>query len=307
MFDGLQRRVRNTAHWMGFRISYAVANGVYSLQLAAEQVGAFVADNIDLVLAGRGVGVVRTAGDLTVNGNLLAEKFSVGSTALPFGWTEIRYGYNGWILKSYAADILYVSGQKNGCITQSGMFFGWAAPGLLDGANPDTTLYRGSAGRVDVCKADNTVLGDVKLANLLFAGSTSGVATVSAPAVAGTPALTLPATSGTLALTSQITSNATGQSVVDFGAFPGADSASLVVTGLSGIPSGAKVNAWITPVGTSDHSADEHMLSGVAAFAASVVAGVGFTLSLIAGRSDTTPVGTQLRGAYGAFTVNWSY
>lgn len=54
MFDGLQRRVRNTAHLMGFRISYSIASGVYSLQLAAEQVGAFVANNIDLVLTPRG-------------------------------------------------------------------------------------------------------------------------------------------------------------------------------------------------------------------------------------------------------------
>lgn len=54
MFDGLQRRLNKTAHLMGFRISYAVVSGVYSLQLAAEQVGAFVANNIDLVLTPRG-------------------------------------------------------------------------------------------------------------------------------------------------------------------------------------------------------------------------------------------------------------
>lgn len=97
MFDGLQRRVRNTAHVMGFRISYAVASGVYSLQLAAEQVGSLVANNIDLVLTARGTGIVRTAGN-----------FRVGTGGLLF----FEDG-NGWVQRTAGTNIMQFSPSGN--------------------------------------------------------------------------------------------------------------------------------------------------------------------------------------------------
>ena len=69
-----------------------------------------------------------------------------------------------------------------------------------------------------------------------------------------------------------------GVATLDFGAFPGASDASVVVTGQAGILAGSLVEAWIRPVATADHSADEHMLETLRVFAASIVAGVGFTI-----------------------------
>jgi hypothetical protein len=60
MFTGFNREVRNSLRVAGLRISYVVA----AVQIAAEQYGAAVAANIDLVLAARGTGVVRTPGTL---------------------------------------------------------------------------------------------------------------------------------------------------------------------------------------------------------------------------------------------------
>lgn len=60
MFAGFNREVRNSLRLMGLRIRYAVA----AVEIAAEQYGAVVANNIDLLLTPRGTGVVRTAGTL---------------------------------------------------------------------------------------------------------------------------------------------------------------------------------------------------------------------------------------------------
>lgn len=71
---------------------------------------------------------------------------------------------------------------------------------------------------------------------------------------------------------------ATGTAILDFGAFPGKSDASVAVTGQTGIVSGSLVEAWIRPVATADHSADEHMLETIKVFAANIVAGTGFTI-----------------------------
>lgn len=72
---------------------------------------------------------------------------------------------------------------------------------------------------------------------------------------------------------------ATGTATLDFGAFPGASDASVVVTGQGSIVSGSLVEAWIRPEDTADHSADEHMLETIKVFAHSIVAATGFTIS----------------------------
>ena len=53
---------------------------------------------------------------------------------------------------------------------------------------------------------------------------------------------------------------AQGTAVLDFGAFPGKSDASVAVTGQAAIVAGSLVEAWIRPVDTADHTADEHML-----------------------------------------------
>lgn len=70
----------------------------------------------------------------------------------------------------------------------------------------------------------------------------------------------------------------TGTATLDFGAFPGKSDTSVAVTGQTGIVAGSLVEAWIRPVATADHSADEHMLETLKVFAADIVAGTGFTI-----------------------------
>jgi hypothetical protein len=72
---------------------------------------------------------------------------------------------------------------------------------------------------------------------------------------------------------------AQGTATLDFGTFPGKSDASIAVTGQAGIVSGSLVEAWIRPVDTADHSADEHMLETLKVFAHNIIAGTGFTIS----------------------------
>jgi len=75
---------------------------------------------------------------------------------------------------------------------------------------------------------------------------------------------------------------AKGTAIVDFGAFPGASDASVAVTGQAGILTSSLVEAWIYPLATSDHSADEHMVETIRAFAdaSTIIAGTGFTIKV---------------------------
>jgi hypothetical protein len=70
-----------------------------------------------------------------------------------------------------------------------------------------------------------------------------------------------------------------GTATVDFGAFPGSSDASVAVTGQAGIVAGSVVQAWLRPVATADHSADEHMLETIRVHASSIVPGTGFTIN----------------------------
>jgi hypothetical protein len=71
---------------------------------------------------------------------------------------------------------------------------------------------------------------------------------------------------------------AQGTATIDFGAFPGKTDASVDVTGQAAIVAGSLVEAWIRPVATADHTADEHMVDTIKVFAGNIVAGTGFTI-----------------------------
>lgn len=71
---------------------------------------------------------------------------------------------------------------------------------------------------------------------------------------------------------------AQGTTTIDFGAFPGASDASVAVTGQASILGTSLAEAWIFPVATADHTADEHMVESFKVFATDIVAGVGFTI-----------------------------
>ena len=91
---------------------------------------------------------------------------------------------------------------------------------------------------------------------------------------------------------------ATGTGVVNFGAVPGSDIATLVVTGQGDILSGSFVEAYLVPTSTADHSADEHLIDGPRVIAGAISAGVGFTVYALA----TDRPGSRL---YGSFTIAW--
>lgn len=91
-----------------------------------------------------------------------------------------------------------------------------------------------------------------------------------------------------------------GTTTLDFGAFPGASDATVAVTGQAGILSGSLVEAWIRPVDTADHSADEHMIETLAVFAADIVASTGFTIHGV-----KTGDGDGL--LWGQWTIAWAW
>ena len=71
---------------------------------------------------------------------------------------------------------------------------------------------------------------------------------------------------------------AQGTATLDFGASPGAFDTSVAVTGQSGIVSGSLAEAWIRPVASADHTADEHLVERIRVVAGNIVAGTGFTI-----------------------------
>lgn len=108
---------------------------------------------------------------------------------------------------------------------------------------------------------------------------------------------------------------ATGTTNIDFGAFPGASDASVAVTGQAGILAGSLVEAWLRPVDTADHLADEHWVDGPKVVAGNIVAGLGFTIYGTApasvpvtdqqiGRGRLSPDNNHPR-CYGLWTVAW--
>lgn len=71
---------------------------------------------------------------------------------------------------------------------------------------------------------------------------------------------------------------ATGSAVIDFGAAPGGNYATAVVTGQGEIVSGSLVEAWMMASSTADHNAIEHIIAPIKLTVGDVVAGVGFTV-----------------------------
>jgi hypothetical protein len=87
----------------------------------------------------------------------------------------------------------------------------------------------------------------------------------------------------------------TGTAIVDFGTTP-VSNATEVVTGQAGILASSLVEAWISPVATADHTADEHTVEELGVMAGNIVPGTGFTIYL-------TAFGPN--GSFGKWTVNW--
>ncbi len=89
-----------------------------------------------------------------------------------------------------------------------------------------------------------------------------------------------------------------GSAVLDFGAFPGSNEASVTVTGQTGILSGSHVEARFVASASSDHTASDHAYAPflVGLTTGAIVAGTGFT---VYGRSPEKMQGT--------FNVQWAW
>lgn len=88
---------------------------------------------------------------------------------------------------------------------------------------------------------------------------------------------------------------AQGTITVNFGAFPGKTDATATLTGQTALLAGSLAEAWIFPVDTADHSADEHWVDPPDVRAGNVVAGVGITVYATAKNNR----------AYGLWNVAW--
>lgn len=112
---------------------------------------------------------------------------------------------------------------------------------------------------------------------------------------------------------------ATGTATIDFGAFPGKSDTSIAISdaAVSDFPT-SKAEAWLVPLATADHTADEHMLETIAVFAGPPAVGVGFTVygfntsqfneQLTFNGSEPNPtlggIGTRI---YGTWTIAWAW
>jgi hypothetical protein len=75
-------------------------------------------------------------------------------------------------------------------------------------------------------------------------------------------------------------SSVTGSTTVDFGAYPGSNEASTVVSGQAGIAAGSSVQAWLVAEATSNHNVSDATYAALlAAISCSVpTADTGFTV-----------------------------
>jgi hypothetical protein len=90
---------------------------------------------------------------------------------------------------------------------------------------------------------------------------------------------------------------AQGTTTITFGASPGGTDTSVAVTGQGTILAGSLVEAWISPVASADHTADEHLVDSIYIVAGNVVASTGFTIYGIC----------EVGRAYGVYNVNWCW
>jgi hypothetical protein len=93
-----------------------------------------------------------------------------------------------------------------------------------------------------------------------------------------------------------------GTTTIDFGVFPGSWDTTQVITGQTGIVAGSVVKAWVRPVATADHNADEHWIDPPDVIAGNIVAGTGFT---IYGRAQ--PGSPPNPPPYGLWTIAWEW
>ena len=102
---------------------------------------------------------------------------------------------------------------------------------------------------------------------------------------------------------------ASGHITVDFGAFPGQSDVTYLVTGaditIAGLLATSEVEAWVEPNTTADHTADEHAVESIAAFAdkSTIVAGTSFVVRVRNTSEINEPIET-VPGENSVFTAS---
>jgi hypothetical protein len=101
--------------------------------------------------------------------------------------------------------------------------------------------------------------------------------------------------------------SAQGTAIVDFGPFPGVTDASVAVTGQTSISATSQIEAYLYPLATVDHSADEHTYEMIRVYAdpSTIIPSTGFTIRARA--EDNPGTGQNKDGVrlYGQYTVAW--
>lgn len=90
---------------------------------------------------------------------------------------------------------------------------------------------------------------------------------------------------------------------LNFGAYPGAHSATVDVTGQTGFTAASLAEAWIVPVATADHSADEHRLEELDVKAAYQADGTIRIFGEHCGRGSRSQNGHNLHGIFNVGVV----
>jgi hypothetical protein len=114
----------------------------------------------------------------------------------------------------------------------------------------------------------------------------------------------------------------TGTDTIDFGVFPGSSHTTRTIAD-AGVLSGSVVEAWLRPVASADHSADEHRIEPIEVSAGDIAAGVSFVVhARYAGQlyEPNVPIGGRAPGgvgrnrptrtswaprAYGVWNITW--
>lgn len=112
-----------------------------------------------------------------------------------------------------------------------------------------------------------------------------------------------------------------GTSLIDFGAFPGTNFASVTVAAADIAVPAAVIDAWVTPIATVDHSADEHLMDPPLVVSA-VISGSNIVITGVpSGRDLPVPPGTPFGNTansqqptgnrqftpYGKWSVSWAF
>ena len=231
-------------------------------------------DNYDFIstLGGGGGGGAPTTASyvvLALNGTLTAERVLTAGTGIGI----VDGGAGGTVTISAS-----VVDADKGDITVSSSGTVWTIdPNVVDNSKLATMIVNRIKGRITGLSGDPEDLTTAQVTSMLdlFTSGARGLV----PASGGGTTNFLRA-DGTFATPPGGGGGANvGTATVDFGAFPGSSHATVVVTGQAGIVAGSVVQAWIRPVATADHSADEHMLETIRVHASSIVAGTGFTIN----------------------------